>query len=134
MGADEVIDPTTEDVKTRARDFNGSNGDGIRGQVVVDRRKAEDHVAERFDEVVLACFSFAGEAIYRDLLDHGDLAAAHPAVRAGGAGTGPGLLRSTDGISWDALDYPAEPVTGRWAAVGLDRNPRPPSVVSALLG
>ena len=32
--------------------------------------------------------------------------------RAGGAGTGPGLLRSTDGVSWDALDFPAEPVTG----------------------
>ena len=51
------------------------------------------------DEVVLSCFSFAGEAVYRDLLDHEDLAAAHPAVRAlvaGGAGgpaaAGPGFV------------------------------------------
>ena len=37
------------------------------------------HVSEG---AVLSCFSFAKEAIYRDLLDHEDLAAAHPAVRA----------------------------------------------------
>ena len=34
------------------------------------------------DGAVLSCFSVAGEAVYRDLLDHEDLAAAHPAVRA----------------------------------------------------
>jgi hypothetical protein len=38
------------------------------------------------DSVVLSCFSFATEAIYRDLLDHKDLIAAHPAVRALAAG------------------------------------------------
>ena len=38
------------------------------------------------DGVVLSCFSFAKEAMYRDLLDHEDLAAAHPAVRALAAG------------------------------------------------
>jgi Protein of unknown function (DUF4011)/AAA domain len=42
------------------------------------------------DGVVLSCFSFAAEAMYRDLLDHEDLAAAHPAVRALVAG-GPGV-------------------------------------------
>ncbi|HKA95014.1 MAG TPA: DUF3320 domain-containing protein [Streptosporangiaceae bacterium] len=38
------------------------------------------------DGVVLSCFSFPTEAIYRDLLDHEDLVAAHPAVRALAAG------------------------------------------------
>jgi len=44
---------------------------------------------------VLSCFSFAKEAVYRDLLEHEDLAAAHPAVRAlvaGPAGEGRGLV------------------------------------------
>ena len=35
---------------------------------------------------MLSCFSFAKEAMYRDLLDHEDLAAAHPAVGALAAG------------------------------------------------
>lgn len=34
------------------------------------------------DTLVLSCFSFAKEAMYRDLLDHEDLIAAHPAVAA----------------------------------------------------
>jgi REase_MTES_1575/Protein of unknown function (DUF4011)/AAA domain/Protein of unknown function (DUF3320) len=36
--------------------------------------------------LVLSCFSFAKEAMYRDLLDHEDLIAAHPAVGALAAG------------------------------------------------
>ena len=36
--------------------------------------------------LVLSCFSFAKEAMYRDLLDHEDLIAAHPAVAALAAG------------------------------------------------
>ena len=38
------------------------------------------------DTLVLSCFSFAKEAMYRDLLDHEDLIAAHPAVGALAAG------------------------------------------------
>jgi REase_MTES_1575/Protein of unknown function (DUF4011)/AAA domain/Protein of unknown function (DUF3320) len=66
------------------------------------------------DEVVLSCFSFAGEAIYRDLLDHGDLAAAHPAVRALVAGRpgepaapGPGFV--FDEIAEHEIDTRAAP-------------------------
>ena len=38
------------------------------------------------ETLVLSCFSFAKEAMYRDLLDHEDLIAAHPAVGALAAG------------------------------------------------
>jgi hypothetical protein len=38
------------------------------------------------DSLVLSCFSFAKEAMYRDLLDHEDQIAAHPAVAALAAG------------------------------------------------
>ncbi len=47
------------------------------------------------ESVALSCFSFMKEAVYRDLLDHEDLVAAHPAVaalaagRLTGAGPGP---------------------------------------------
>jgi REase_MTES_1575/Protein of unknown function (DUF4011)/AAA domain/Protein of unknown function (DUF3320) len=55
------------------------------------------------DEVVLSCFSFAGEAIYRDLLDHGDLAAAHPAVRALAAGAPGGPAAAGPGFAFDVI-------------------------------
>jgi hypothetical protein len=46
------------------------------------------------ESVALSCFSFMKEAMYRDLLDHEDLVAAHPAVAAlaagGLTGAGPG--------------------------------------------
>ena len=55
------------------------------------------------DEVVLSCFWLAGEAVYRDLLDHEDLAAAHPAVRALVAG-GPGEPAAADpGFVFDEI-------------------------------
>ena len=45
------------------------------------------------ESAALSCFSFMKEAMYRDLLDHEDLVAAHPAVRAlaacGLTGSGP---------------------------------------------
>ncbi|HUY48773.1 MAG TPA: DUF4011 domain-containing protein [Streptosporangiaceae bacterium] len=46
------------------------------------------------ESVALSCFSFTKEATYRDLLDHEDLAAAHPAVAALAAGrlTGAGAV------------------------------------------
>ena len=66
------------------------------------------HVSEG---AVLSCFSFAGEAIYRDLLDHEDLAAAHPAVGAlaadGPAGAGRGLV--FDEIPETEIDARAAP-------------------------
>ena len=47
------------------------------------------------ETVALSCFSLMKEAMYQDLLDHEDLVAAHPAVRAlaarGAAGAGPAL-------------------------------------------
>ena len=55
------------------------------------------HVSEG---AVLSCFSFAKEATYRDLLDHEDLAAAHPAVGALAAG---GLAGSGRGLVFDEI-------------------------------
>ncbi|HEY7359517.1 MAG TPA: DUF4011 domain-containing protein, partial [Streptosporangiaceae bacterium] len=52
------------------------------------------------DGAVLACFSLAKEAMYRDLLDHGDLAAAHPAVGALAAGAPAGAGR---GLVFDEI-------------------------------
>jgi hypothetical protein len=63
------------------------------------------------DGAVLSCFSFASEAIYRDLLEHEDLAAAHPAVRALVAGrpgaAGPGF--AFDEIAEREIDTRAPP-------------------------
>ena len=63
------------------------------------------------DGAVLACFSFAKEAMYHDLLGHEDLAAAHPAVRAlaagGPAGAGRGL--AFDEIPEHEIDSRAAP-------------------------
>ena len=62
------------------------------------------------DAAVLSCFSFAREAIYRDLVDHEDLAAAHPAVRAlvaGGPGAASGFV--FDAIAEDEVDTRAAP-------------------------
>ena len=63
------------------------------------------------DSVVLSCFSFATEAIYQDLLDHQDLIAAHPAVRALAA-AGPdagGRGFAFDGIAQYEIDTRAAP-------------------------
>ena len=63
------------------------------------------------DGAVLSCFSFAREAIYRDLLDHEDLAAAHPAVQAlvaGGPGAG-GSGFAFDEIAEHEVDTRAAP-------------------------
>ena len=63
------------------------------------------------DRVVLACFSLAGEAMYRDLLDHEDLAAAHPAVAALAAGGRPTAGRGFgfDEIAEHEIDTRAAP-------------------------
>jgi hypothetical protein len=61
--------------------------------------------------VMLSCFSFAKEAMYRDLLGHEDLAAAHPvvgALAAGGlAAAGTGFV--FDEIAEDEIDTRAAP-------------------------
>ena len=62
------------------------------------------HVSEG---AVLSCFSFAKEAMYRDLLDHEDLATAHPAVGALAAGAGRGLV--FDEIPEHEIDSRAAP-------------------------
>ncbi len=49
--------------------------DAVRAAVAAERWQVSD-------TLVLSCFSFAKEAMYRDLLDHEDLIAAHPAVAA----------------------------------------------------
>ena len=63
------------------------------------------------DGAVLACLSFAKEAMYQDLLGHEDLAAAHPAVGAlaagGPAGAGRGLV--FDEIPEHEIDRRAAP-------------------------
>src|SRR5262249_25688568 len=58
---------------------------------------------------VLSCFTFAKEAIYRDLLDHEDLAVAHPAVGvlAAGGPAGAGLV--FDEIPEHEIDRRAAP-------------------------
>jgi len=64
------------------------------------------------DTLVLSCFSFAKEAMYRDLLDHEDLIAAHPAVAALATGA-----RAEDaGFSFDEVPD-----------AGIDRRAAPES-------
>jgi REase_MTES_1575/Protein of unknown function (DUF4011)/AAA domain/Protein of unknown function (DUF3320) len=60
--------------------------------------------------VMLSCFAFAKEAMYRDLLGHEDLAAVHPAVgalAAGGLAAGTGFV--FDEIAEDEIDTRAAP-------------------------
>jgi hypothetical protein len=87
------------------------------------------HVSEG---AVLSCFSFAEEAAYRDLLDHEDLAAAHPAVRAlaagGRDGAGRGLL--FDEIPEHEIDRRAAPET---APVVLDADASQRAAIAAAL-
>ncbi|HYB87929.1 MAG TPA: DUF3320 domain-containing protein [Streptosporangiaceae bacterium] len=62
------------------------------------------------ESVILSCFSFAREAMYRDLLGHEDLAVAHPAVgalAAGCAAAGTGFV--FDEIAEDEIDTRAAP-------------------------
>jgi hypothetical protein len=62
------------------------------------------------DSVVLSCFPPMNEAMYRDLLDHEDLIAAHPAVRAlaagGLAGTRPGEITGPGAGPGTGLEAP----------------------------
>ena len=52
------------------------------------------------DSLVLSYFSFAKEAMYRDLLDHEDLIAAHPAVAALASG---GRGEASSGFFFDEI-------------------------------
>jgi hypothetical protein len=87
------------------------------------------HVSEG---AVLSCFSFAKEAVYRDLLDHEDLAAAHPAVRAlaagGPGGAGHGLV--FDEIPEHEIDGRAAPET---TPVVLDADASQRAAIAAAL-
>src|SRR5262249_58726820 len=51
------------------------------------------------ETAVLSCFPPMKEAMYRDLLDHEDLAAAHPAVRALAAGGRAGEEPALGGVA-----------------------------------
>ena len=55
------------------------------------------------DSLVLSYFSFAKEAMYRDLLDHEDLIAAHPAVAALAAGAGPPIEAQSSEFFFDEI-------------------------------
>ena len=87
------------------------------------------HVSEG---AVLSCFSFAKEAMYRDLLDHEDLATAHPAVGAlaagGPAGAGRGLV--FDEIPEHEIDSRAAPET---TPVVLDADASQRAAIAAAL-
>jgi hypothetical protein len=82
---------------------------------------------------VLSCFPSGQEAMYRDLLDHEDLAAAHPAVRtlaAGGqAAAGPGPI--FDEIAEDEIDTRAAP---ELTPVVLDADSSQRAAIAAALG
>jgi hypothetical protein len=84
------------------------------------------------ESAVLSCFSFAREAMYRDLLSHEDLAAAHPAVRAlaagGTAGPGPGF--AFEAIAEHQIDTLAPPET---APVILDADSSQRACIAAAL-
>ena len=85
------------------------------------------------ESVVLSCFSFAKEAMYRDLLDHEDLAAAHPAVGALAAG---GLAGAGSGFVFDdaaehEIDARAAPEV---TPVILDADSSQRAAVAAALG
>ena len=84
------------------------------------------------DGVVLSCFSFAAEAMYRDLLDHEDLAAAHPVVRAlvagGPAAAGAGFV--FDEIPEHEIDTRAAPES---TPVILDADASQRAAVAAAL-
>src|SRR5215831_12570138 len=60
------------------------------------------------ETAVLSCFPPMKEAMYRDLLDHEDLAAAHPAVRALAAGGRAGEEPALGGIAGDAAGAAGE--------------------------
>jgi hypothetical protein len=85
------------------------------------------------ESAVLSCLTFGKEAIYRDLLDHEDLAAAHPAVRAlaagGPAAAGPGL--AFDEIPEDEIDIRAAP---ELTPVILDADSSQRAAIAAALG
>ena len=87
------------------------------------------HVSEG---VILSCFSFAKEAMYRDLLDHEDLAAAHPAVRALAAGGPDGAGRGFvfDEIPEHEIDSRAAPET---TPVMLDADASQRAAIAAAL-
>jgi REase_MTES_1575/Protein of unknown function (DUF4011)/AAA domain/Protein of unknown function (DUF3320) len=81
------------------------------------------------DGAVLACFSFANEAMYRDLLDHEDQAATHPAVGALAAGgAGRGLV--FDEIPEHEIDSRAAPET---TPVVLDADASQRAAIAAAL-
>src|SRR5215471_6888152 len=85
------------------------------------------------ESAVLSCFSSGKEATYRDLLEHEDLAAAHPAVRtlaAGGqAPAAPGLL--FEEITEDEIDTRAAP---ELTPVILDADSAQRAAIAAALG
>src|SRR5215831_4122697 len=85
------------------------------------------------ETAVLSCFSTGKEATYRDLLEHEDLAAAHPAVRtlaAGGqAPAAPGLL--FEEITEDEIDTRAAP---ELTPMILDADSAQRAAIAAALG
>src|SRR5215831_1524855 len=85
------------------------------------------------ESAVLSCFSSGKEAMYRDLLEHEDLAAAHPAVRtlaAGGQGpAATGFL--FDEIAEDEIDTRAAP---ELTPVILDADSAQRAAIAAALG
>jgi REase_MTES_1575/Protein of unknown function (DUF4011)/AAA domain/Protein of unknown function (DUF3320) len=84
------------------------------------------------EDVVLSCFSFAKEAMYRDLLDHEDLVAAHPAVAvlaSGGVAPG-GAGFVFDEIADEEIDTRAAPET---TPVILDADSSQRAAIAAAL-
>jgi hypothetical protein len=85
------------------------------------------------ESLVLSCFSFAKEAMYRDLLEHEDTIAAHPAVAAlatgGLAEVEPGLV--FDEISEGEIDTRAAPET---TPAILDADASQRACIAAALG
>ena len=77
---------------------------------------------------VLSCFSFAKEAMYRDLLDHEDLVTAHPAVGALAAGGPAGPAAASPSTRFPSMRSTAAPPrrSPRWSWTPT-RHSGPPS-------
>ena len=136
-GDDPVINPALRR-KLSARGITLPPADDL-AEVPLERLLAtvRDAVAARdgwhvSEGAVLSCFSFAGEAIYRDLLDHEDLATAHPAVGALAAGGPAGADR---GLVFDEI--PEHEIDGRAAPeltpVVLDADASQRAAIAAAL-
>ena len=141
-----VLEPTADDPvinpalrrKLSARGITLPPADDL-AELPLDRLLAtvRDAVAGRdgwhvSEGAVLSCFSFAKEAMYRDLLDHEDLAAAHPAVRALAAGGPDGAGRGFvfDEIPEHEIDSRAAPET---TPVVLDADASQRAAIAAAL-